>query len=358
MKYYDVIIVGAGPCGLMSCISINNKSILLLDANNEIGGKIKVSGGGRCNITNNKSIEEFLNYVPKNNKFLYSTFNNFSPQNIITFFEKNSISLKEEDKNRIFPKSDDSSTFTSFFNKKIKFDNKKVVKNNYLVKNIVYNKEDNIFIIDNFFSSKYLIVATGGMSYSHISQGKIGYELMESLNHTITELKPAETPLVINDPIIESKELQGISVKDVIGTLYVNDKKKVCIKNDLLFTHFGLSGPLALNLSYYTKIALDEQKIVKIILNISKSTKRLKKYLDDNNCISFKVNDVKGFKTAFVTNGGVNLKEINPQTLESKLMKNLFVGGEILDINCFTGGYNIGTFLCQGKLIGDVLNER
>ncbi|MFV0287942.1 MAG: aminoacetone oxidase family FAD-binding enzyme [Mycoplasmatales bacterium] len=356
MEQYDVIVIGSGPCGLMSSYTIKNKKVLLLDANRFLGGKIRVSGGGRCNVTNNKNIASFIENIPKNNKFLYSTFNHYAPQALIDFFNTNQVPVKEEDNNRMLIKSNNAKDVINFFEQKITNHPQKTIKLNYLVQKIEYLKQH--YIIDQKFSAKYLVLAMGGATYPQISQGFTSYDLVTSLNHSITELLPAEAPLVINEPLIENKTLQGISLINCQGELYVNKKKKKVITKDILFTHFGLSGPLALNLSFYAKEALMKDKIVTIKLLPVNPPKKLVPFLDENNSLTLRISDIKGFKTAFVTNGGVNLKEINPTTLESKINTNLFLVGELLDINCFTGGYNIGTYLCMGKLIGDVINER
>lgn len=352
MKNYDVIIVGAGPSGLMSAYTIQGKSVLLLDANSQIGGKLKVSGGGRCNVSNNKDIESFLKFVPKNNKFLYSCFSKFSPINLINFFNNNNVYLKEEDNGRMFPKSNDSNSIIEFFYDNLI--NKIDIKLNFLVDKIDYTNEN--FIINDSFSSKYLIMATGGISYPNISQFDIGHNLLENLGHSYTNFLPSSTPLVINNDLISSKDLQGISLKNCEAYIYVNEKKKVSSSGDILFTHFGLSGPLALNLSYYIAKFLDENKSVKLVLKPSQKVKKIIPYLE-NEVIELNVNDVKGMKTAFLTNGGIKIKEVNSNNFESKLIKNLFIAGELLDIHAFTGGYNIAICFCEGKVIGDYLNE-
>ncbi len=352
MKNYDVIIIGAGPTGLMSAYTIKNKSVLLIDANEEIGGKIKLSGGGRCNVSNNKDVDQFLKKVPKNEKFLLSTFSKFSPIDLIDFFNTNKIFLKEEDNGRMFPKSNKSSTIIEFFYNNLGTNVN--IKLNYLVKDI--KKINNKFIVDNLFSAKKLIMVTGGISYPHISHYNLGHNLLKAFNHSSTDFLPAESPLVITNDLISSKVLQGTTLKNCIGELFINNKKKLTLQGDLLFTHFGLSGPLALNMSFYVAKNLKNNKDIKLKLKPTLTTNKIKDYLIDNT-IEFNISDVKGFKTAFLTNGGINLKEVDNKNFESKLVKNLFIGGEILDINAFTGGYNIAICFCEGKIIGDYINE-
>ncbi len=352
MKFYDVIIIGAGPTGLMTALNIKNKSVLLIDANSNIGGKIKLSGGGRCNVSNNKEVNEFLKKVPKNEKFLLSTFSKFSPKDLIDFFNDNNVLLKEEDNGRMFPKSNNSDSIIDFFKENIS--NNVTTKLNYLVNDIFY--EDSLFYIDDNFYSKKLVVCTGGISYPHISHSYKGHDLLETLNHTKTDFLPSETPLVVTNDLISSKVLQGTTLKNCLGELYLDNKKKISLTGDILFTHFGLSGPLALNFSFYVAKYLKESKEVKLKLYPSEIPKKIKNYLIDGS-IELKISDVKGFKTAFLTNGGINLKEVNNKNFESKLIDNLFIAGEVLDINAFTGGYNIAICMCEGKIIGDFINE-
>ncbi len=352
MKFYDVIIIGAGPTGLMTALNINNKSTLILDANSDIGGKIKLSGGGRCNVSNNKEINDFLMKVPKNNKFLLSAFSKFSPIDLIDFFNNNGVKLKEEDNGRMFPISNNSDTIIDFFKKEIP---KNInIKLNYMVDKV--DNKDGFFYINNDFYSKQLVVCTGGVSYPHISHSYKGHMILEVLKHTTTEFFPSETPLVITNELISSKKLQGTTIKDCTGTLFINNKKKITLNGDVLFTHFGLSGPLALNISFYVATYLKSSKEIKIKLSSNNFPKKVLPFLKDN-IIEFVISDVKGFKTAFLTNGGINIKEVNNKNFESKLIDNLFIGGEVLDINAFTGGYNIAICMCEGKIIGDYINE-
>lgn len=359
MKKYDVIIIGAGPAGLMTSCTITGKSVLLIDANPEIGGKIKVSGGGRCNITNNKSIDNFLQNVPKNEKFLYSTFNNLSPQDIIEFFTKQGIELKEEDHNRMFPINDSSQTFIDFFKNKLSSAKNVTIQTNYLVTSISQN-QDNNFIVNEEFQSKYLICAAGGATYPHLSQGDGIHQILHRLGHKITPLLPSESPLISQDELITNKTLQGITLLDCKLDLYIDGKKKKSFTGDnLLFTHFGLSGPLALRSSYYIKEALSRGKtcFVSISPNPAKTPNKVKSFLDENHSLKINIIDIKGFNTAFTTNGGVSLKEVNSQSFESKLINNLFLIGELLDIHAFTGGYNIAISLSEGFSTADYINQ-
>lgn len=359
MKRYDIIIIGSGPAGLMATIQIENNSVLLLDASKELGGKMLVSGGGRCNITNKKSLSEIMENIPKNNKFLYSTLTNFSALEIIDFFENNNVALKEEDHNRIFPQTNKSRTFVEVFEKKINKQKNIDYQLNYLVEEI--EKGEEIFIINNQYKASKVVIATGGVTYPHLSFGNIGHQLVSKLGHTCTELKPAETPLISNDQLIQEKSLQGITLENVTVEILINNKKKTIFSgHNLLFTHFGLSGPIALRSSYIIKEALDKQKVcqMKIKVNTSKIVpKKIIPFLNEQGDLIINIDDTKGFNTAFVTNGGISLREVNAQNFESKIVPNLYIIGEILDINAYTGGYNITTCLSEGYTLGRYLNR-
>lgn len=361
MNSYDVIIIGAGPSGLMAAATIKNKSVLLIDSNPEIGGKIKVSGGGRCNVTNNKDINLFLSNVPKNSKFLFSTLNNFGPQDIIEFFSKNGLLLNEEKDNKMFPQSNKSQDIIDVFKRTLNSNGVEVLLNTSVYD---VSSENEIYIINEKYRAKNLIVATGGNTYQHLGTKGDGYAFATKLGLNVVDTFPVETPLVSNSPLIASKQLQGVALQNVSATLLVNNKKVFSKKHDLLFTHFGLSGPLALQSSYYVNKALRNNKeniIFRIDLNdeylaSANVPKRLLPFIDDNK-IEIKINDLRGNKYGFVTDGGINLKEINPKTFQTKKYPNLYFIGEVLDINAFTGGYNITNCLSEGFTAATHINQ-
>lgn len=360
MKRFDVIIIGSGPSGLMAASTIENKSILILESNDQIGGKIKVSGGGRCNVTNNKDIESFMTNVPKNNKFLYSTLNTFGPSQIIDFFSNNGTDLVEEKDNKMFPSSHKSQDIIDTF-KRIMNDKDITIKTNTKAEEIKY--ENNTYIVNTIFECTYLIIATGGNTYRHLGTEGFGYEVANQFDLKVTDLFPVEAPLVSNSELIASKEVQGVALQNVTATVYAKNKKIFSKSHDLLFTHFGLSGPLALQSSFFVSKALRNNKrpvIVKIDLNeeyINQGNvpKRLLPHIIDNK-IELEIHDVRGSKHGFVTDGGVSLKEINPKTFETKKQPYLYFVGEVLDINAFTGGYNITTCLSEGYSLGTHIN--
>lgn len=360
MKDFNVIIIGSGPSSLMAAATIQNKSILIIERNPEIGGKIKVSGGGRCNVTNNKEIEQFMNNVPKNSKFLYSTLNTFGPKQIIEFFTQNGTKLVEEKDNKMFPESHKSQDIIDTF-KRIMNDKDITIKINTEATDIEYT--NNKYIVNENFSCDHLVIATGGNTYRHLGTEGFGYQVAEQFDIKVTETHPVEAPLVSNNELIASKALQGVALQNVTATLLVKNKKVFSKSHDLLFTHFGLSGPLALQSSYYASKALRQNKrpvIMRIDLNpeyIANTNvpKRILPFIE-NDRIEVEIHDIRGSKHGFVTDGGVSLKAINPKTFESKTNPRLYFVGEVLDINAFTGGYNITNCLSEGYSLGMHLN--
>lgn len=356
MKKYDVIIIGAGPSGLMTATQIKDKSVLLLDANDEIGGKLKVTGGGRCNVTNNKSIDSFLNNVPKNQKFLYSTLNNFSPSDIINFFEENKVKLKEEDHGRMFTKSNDYRSITNLFTKLLR-QNKVKTQLNYLVTQVV--RDDNHFIINDEYYTEHLVIATGGISYKQFNTTGFGYQVAKEFDIEVTDLDIVEAPLVSNDQVIQDKLLQALSLKDARLSVFVDNKEVFSDKHDLVFTHFGISGPLALRSSYYCRCALKENKNVKVVIDtsgIDNVPRRLKKLLIEDK-IELTIHDVRGSSVGFITSGGIKLNQISPQSFETKKIEKLYFIGEVLDVHGFTGGYNLSICFSEGYSLAQYLNN-
>lgn len=358
MKKVDVIIVGSGPSGLMCASQIKNKKVLILEANSELGGKIKVSGGGRCNVSNNKDINLFLENVVKNEKFLYSTLNNMSSQELILYFESRGLNLKEEDNNRMFPQSNKSSDVVNFFYNMFSTMENITYSLNTLVTKVEI--KDNLFYVNDEYVCSELVFATGGVTYPHLSQGNIGHDLLCELGHSITDLKPSEAPMISNDSIIVEKLYQGITLIDSKIQIFIDKKKKheFC-DNNVLFTHFGISGPLALKASHYVKEAVSRDK--KVFIRIYPGDdipKRIQDEFKGLGYIDINIVDIKGFNTAFLTNGGVKVKDVNNKTYQSKISENLYIIGEVLDINAYTGGYNIALCFSEGYTCGNFINKR
>lgn len=385
---FDTIIIGGGPAGMMSAIasSFYGQHTLLIEKNRRLSKKLAGTGGGRCNVTNNGSLDDLLAGIPGNGSFLYSVFSQFDNHDIIHFFEENGVALKVEDHGRVFPATDKSKTIIDALEKKM-LDLGVSIQTKTEVVSV--RKEDGRFIIksnQDSWTAERLIVTTGGKSYPSTGSTGFGHEIARHFKHTITELEAAESPLLTDFP---HKALQGISLDDV--TLSYG---KHTITHDLLFTHFGLSGPAALRLSSFVKggetIYLDvlpqlsEQDVLDFLQKErEKSLKNALKILLPERLADFyaqpfpqkvkqltakdeaqlvqqlkslaiPVTGKMSLSKSFVTKGGVSLKEINPKTLESKLVSGLYFAGEVLDINAHTGGFNITCALATGWVAGSI----
>lgn len=388
MTYYDTIIIGGGPAGMMAAISSSfyGQKTLLIEKNKHLGKKLAGTGGGRCNVTNNGTLDDLLAGIPGNGRFLYSVFSQFDNHDIIHFFEENGVALKVEDHGRVFPTTDKSRTIIGALEGKIHELGGTVLTNTEVVS---VKKIDDCFHIkstDQGFTCGKLIVTTGGKSYPSTGSTGFGYDIARHFKLSVTPLEAAESPLLTDFP---HKALQGISLDDV--TLSYG---KHHITHDLLFTHFGLSGPAALRLSSFVsggemaeldllpQMTADDllsyliKKREKSIKNALKSLlpERLADFLvedmpekvkqlspaqeaqlvDKIKRLPIKITGKMSLAKSFVTKGGVDLKEINPKTLESKNVLGLHFAGEVLDINAHTGGFNITSALCTGWVAGSL----
>lgn len=388
MTTYDTIIIGAGPAGMMAAISsaFYGQKTLIVEKNRRLGKKLAGTGGGRCNVTNNGNLEDLLEGIPGNGRFLYSVFSQFDNHDIMRFFEDNGVKLKVEDHGRVFPTTDRSQTIIKALEMKmlelgvdIRTDTEVVsVKKNQDLFHIKTTNSD--------FHSGKLIVTTGGKSYPSTGSTGFGHEIARHFKMQVTDLEAAESPILTDFP---HKALQGISLDDV--TLSYG---KHVITHDLLFTHFGLSGPAALRLSSFVsggevaeldflpQISIEElerylvqqrEKSIKNALKIlvpervaeflsSDFPEKVKHLSPSQNKIlmdklkrfPIQITGKMSLARSFVTKGGVDLKEINPKTLESKKVSGLHFAGEVLDINAHTGGFNITYCLCTGWVAGMV----
>ena len=388
MKTYDTIIIGGGPAGMMAAISSSyygNKT-LLIEKNRRLGKKLAGTGGGRCNVTNNGTLDDLMAGIPGNGRFLYSVFSQFDNHDIIQFFEDRGVALKVEDHGRVFPKTDKSKIIIDALAHSIQELGGEVLTNTEVVS---VKKIDNLFHIKSAteeFVCEKLIVTTGGKAYPSTGSTGFGYDIARHFKIKVTELEAAESPLLTDFP---HKALQGISLDDVSLTY-----QKHHITHDLLFTHFGMSGPAALRMSSFLKggetITLDvlpklstEDLDAFLSENREKSLKNTLKMLLPERLASFlaqtfpekvkqltpqqasalvknlkampiKVTGKMSLAKSFVTKGGIDLKEINPKTLESKHVPGLHFAGEVLDINAHTGGFNITAALCTGWVAGSL----
>lgn len=410
---YQSIIIGGGPSGLMSAAaaSQNKQKVLLIEKKKGLGRKLKISGGGRCNVTNRLPNDEIIRHIPGNGKFLYSPFSVFDNESIIEFFESHGVKLKEEDHGRMFPVSNRAQDVVDTLVQELKNNNVEI-KEETAVKHIKLD-EDGHFIVtdqnDQVYHSKTVVIATGGTSVPQTGSTGDGYTFAESLGHTITELFPTEVPITSKEPFIIRKTLKGLSLKDVaLSVLRKNGKPRITHQMDMIFTHFGISGPAALRCSQFVykeqksqkkqdiQMQLDvfpdekENEVQARIKSLIKETpdKLVKnslrgiieeRYLNfileqagvaedttghhiSNQQIltlaqlfkgfTFTVNGTLPIEKAFVTGGGVSIKEIEPHTMMSKITPGLFLCGEVLDIHGYTGGYNITSALVTGRVSG------
>lgn len=394
-----VIVIGAGPAGIMAALSASkNNEVILIERNAEIGKKLKLTGGGRCNITNNRDIEEFFEKIVTNKKFLYSALYTFTNTSLLDYFSSKGLEYKVEYDQKVFTKSDKAdevieifkrdlmeSDVRIYYNTKV---NDLIVENN-VVKGVITEEGKKIL-------SDKVIVTTGGKSYPTTGSDGSMFEILERHGHTINNFYPALIPLVIKEGFI--KNLQGIAMKEVVISTTIK-KKKIQRQGDMIFTHFGISGPGVLKFSSYinkllkdmeVKINIDflpevsKEELSSLIRSNNKSIlNNLKQYLPQNfikeilsmlnlnevkvselkkedenkliECIkemSLTVEDTITIKAAMVTSGGVAVKEINASTMESKKIKNLFFAGEVIDIDAETGGYNLQMAFSTGYLAG------
>ncbi|GGE34806.1 pyridine nucleotide-disulfide oxidoreductase [Streptococcus himalayensis] len=364
--------------------SFYGQKTLLIEKNRKLGKKLAGTGGGRCNVTNNGNLDDLIAGIPGNGRFLYSVFSQFDNHDIINFFTENGVALKVEDHGRVFPKSDKSRTIIEALEKKIQELGGQVLTQTEIVS--VKKVEDHFLLksAEQTWTCDKLIVTTGGKSYPSTGSTGFGHDIARHFKHTITPLEAAESPLLTDFP---HKALQGISLDDICLSY---DKHH--ITHDLLFTHFGLSGPAALRLSSFVQggetLSLDflphltqkelanflQQEREKSLKNALKlllpervadflsqdfpekvkqlTEQELDKIISLIKELPIPVTGKMSLAKSFVTKGGVDLKEINPKTLESKLISGLHFAGEVMDINAHTGGFNITSALCTGWVAG------
>ena len=410
-----VIVIGGGPAGMMAAISSAEKGneVILLEKMQSLGRKLLITGKGRCNITSSLDMEEFIKNTPGNGMFLYSCYKQFTNQDMIRFLKEEGLEVKEERGNRIFPVTDKSLDVLKCFTKKIK-DLPIKVEYNTTVQEILTENHQVIGVktINNVIKADKVILATGGKSYPLTGSTGDGYELARKLGHTITKIKPSLVPLESYDKDM-CKNLQGLSLKNVKIQLKDIEKNKIIYEDfgEMIFTHFGVSGPTILSSSAHLvryknieeklknnkvilkidlKPALTEEKLnERILRDFSKqNNKQFKNSLNEllpqkliqtvveisNIDPNKKVNEItkeerkrlvsllkefclkiKGFRPieeAIITSGGINIKEINPKTMESKIVEGLYFAGEIIDVDSYTGGFNLQIAYSTGYVAG------
>ena len=417
----DVIVIGGGPAGMMSAITAakENNNVIILEKMNSCGRKLLITGKGRCNITSSLSMEDFIKNTPGNGKFLYSCFQNFTNEDIIQMLKNNGVKTKEERGNRIFPVSDKSLDVLNAFEKEMEKNNVKVItKANVKKINIENKKVTGVTFekdgLNKTFKADKVILATGGKSYSATGSTGDGYKIAEDLGHNIIRIRPSLVPLQTNGRNLKiCKQMQGLSLRNVKMKLIDSSKNKTIYEDfgELLFTHFGVSGPTILSSSAHLlryknvdellnkgtikliidlKPALDEEKLnLRILRDFEKEkNKSFKNSLNDllpkkmiDTVIELseidenkKVNEItkkermkliqllkhfeitiSGFRPieeAIITSGGISTKEINPKTMESKIIQGLYFAGEIIDVDAYTGGFNLQIAYSTGYTAG------
>ena len=395
-----VIIVGGGPAGIMAALSAaKNNEVILIEKNKEIGMKLRLTGGGRCNITNNRDIEEFFDKIVNNNKFLYSALDTFSNYSLLEYLSSKGLEYKVELDEKVYTKSDKADEVIDLLKNDLR-NNDVNIKYNTTITDLII--EDNVIkgVITSYgekILGDKIIITTGGKSFPNTGSDGTMYSVLEKYGHTITPIYAALIPLVIKEEFV--KKLQGVSMKDVVVSAKIK-KKKIEKSGDMLFTHFGISGPAVLKLSSYVNKALTEgeveitldflkdkskEEISKIMRSNTNKTvfNNLKGVLPQNflkvvfeilGLSEIKASDLKKedeykvieymkemkltaretltIKAAQVTSGGVKVKEINASTMESKLIKNLYFAGEVIDVDAETGGYNLQIAFSTGYLAG------
>lgn len=410
MERFDVVIIGGGTAGMMAAIGAASMGArtLVIEKNEDVGKKLLATGGGRCNVTNRRDIQDLIKHIPGNGRFLYSAFSEFDNYDIIDFFEARGVPLKEEDHGRIFPSNDKSQSIVDVLKQEMKTYNVTLLKQQS-VKSIVFEGDyAKSVILENsdIVKAKTVIIACGGRAAPETGSSGDGYKWARKAGHTIEPLYPTEVPLTSNEPFIKEQTLMGLSLRDCeLSVLDNKDKVVVTHRMDLLVTHFGFSGPAALRCAMFVqhilkkeqvkevqmkldvlpsassielidqlndaprdksiknvlKLIVPERYVIFILdrLNIDNQTpikqlhkNQLIKIVDSFKNFRFVVNGTLPIEKAFVTGGGVSVKEVYPKTMKSKFIDNLYFAGEILDINGYTGGYNITAAFSTGYVAG------
>ena len=401
----DVVVIGGGPAGLFSAAiaAKNGNKVILIDKNDVLARKLRITGKGRCNVTNSADISDFIGMVCSNPHFMYSAFYSFTNQDLIDFFEKSGVPLKEERGGRIFPVSDSAKDIANALIRYAK-DNGVVIIKDCVIK--VIQENNNVTAVQTKTGKKIdcsrVIVATGGTSYPLTGSNGDGYKFARNLGHTVVEPYPSLIPLLVKEEYVG--DLQGLSLKNIAIKVF---KEKKCVYEDfgeMIFTHYGLSGPVILSASSNLKnIESSNYKIsidLKPALTFEQLDKRIQRDFEKNinknfsnslddllpsklidtviklsgidpyikvhqinkqqrmvlcdllKNLTFTITGVRPIEEAIITRGGVNTKEINPSTMESKIINGLFFCGEVIDVDAYTGGFNLQIAFSTAYLAG------
>lgn len=415
----DVVVIGGGSSGLMASIAARKQgaTVLLVDKGKQLGRKLGISGGGRCNVTNAKPLPELIQHIPGNGRFLYGALTQFGNRDIVQFFERLGIRLKEEDHGRMFPVTDKAKTVVDAFVQHLR-QLGVTVRTDAPVAEVLYADDGcvcGVRLCDGeVILSRCVIVAVGGKSVPYTGSTGDGYAWAIQAGHTITTLFPTEVPITSDEPFIQSKQLQGLSFRDVALTVW-NPQGKVVVTHigDLIITHVGLSGPIALRCSQFVGNVLRTGNVsrVRLTLNLfpddhaehlvvlcrtwaehepKKALKNVLKGHVSERMIPLIIEQAglteevtyahvskQGWRSlarvlqqfvihatgtlsieeAFITGGGVHVKEVDPKTMQSKRMSGLYFCGEVLDIHAYTGGYNITAAFSTGHVAGTHAGE-
>jgi hypothetical protein len=407
MEIFDVIVVGAGPAGLLAAGSASEEGrrVLILEKMRQEGRKLLITGKGRCNITNDANVGEFIKHVYPNGRFLRSAFGHFFSKEILELLHRYGVETTCERGGRYFPSSNRSADVLSALLMWVKELNVEIRCGHRVEKLMLEDRTiKGVQAFGQEFRADKVILATGGKSYPATGSNGEGYELARLVGHTITNVRPALVPLETGGNV--AQQLQGLTLKNVRATVWVNDKKRGEDFGEMIFTHFGLSGPIILTLSRIIvdelhqknkvevsidlKPALDEQKLdarllrdldeagkknvsnlfknwlpasmIPVFMNTlgidpgkeghqvsSKERKRIRNLMKD---FRFRITGHRSFKEAIITAGGIPTSEISSKTMESKMVSGLYFAGEMIDLDAETGGYNLQIAYSTGWLAG------
>lgn len=401
-----VIVIGGGPAGMMAAIKAGERGhrVTLIEKNDRLGRKLFITGKGRCNVTTNKDIEEIIKNIPGNGSFMYSALYTFSNLDLMSMIEKKGVKLKVERGDRVFPESDKSSDIIKCFEKYLEDSRVRVMLKTRVSDIIVADGSIKGVEIegDRIIDCDAVVLATGGKSYPLTGSTGEGYDFAERLGHTITGIKPTLVPLTLKEEWV--KELMGLSLKNVELSVRYRNKKIYSDFGEMLFTHFGISGPLVLSASRKVvdclpgevevfidlkpalseedldrrilrdfegvknkqfKNSLDEllpQKLIPVVIKLSSISedKAVNSITREERMKLVKL--LKGFRVTvrgtrpieegIVTRGGVKVKEVDPSTMESRLVEGLYIAGELLDVDAYTGGFNLQIAFSTGYVAG------